>query len=168
MLYKKRAGWSVHMVAVSQHTAKTALALNYRKISLRRELISRDWYDFCSEDESWLINLFHLFQQLLLMLWNISEPALFRPTKWSCAIFCACPGFVSALDFFATGLTQRGISDRSGMSQPTMSCSMPCTIFPKTTVFPHNTLPPTFPRRHQGECFHVQEVEKDVSVKDCC
>lgn len=100
VMYKKSAGRSVYMVAVRQNTAKADLALNYSKLSLRKEQISRDWYDFCSEDESWLISQFHLLQHLRLMLCNISEPALIRPTKWSCATFCACPDFISVLNCY--------------------------------------------------------------------
>ena len=92
---------------------------------LRRERVFRDRADFFMESDEWLLSRFRLPRHLLMELCNALEPQLRRETRRSNAIpVQVC----STLGLLATGILQREIGDRSAISQPSISRTMPAVL----------------------------------------
>ena len=92
---------------------------------LRRERVFRDRADFFKEGDEWLLSRFRLPRHLLMELCNALEPQLRRETRRSNAIpVQVC----STLGLLATGILQREIGDRSAISQPSISRTMPAVL----------------------------------------
>ncbi|KAI2646902.1 hypothetical protein H4Q32_026559 [Labeo rohita] len=95
--------------------------------ALRRERVFLDRRDLLMESDEWLLSRFRLPRHLLVQLCEDLEPQLRRETRRSHAI--PVPVMVlSTLGFLATGTFQREISDRSGISQPTFSRTLPAVL----------------------------------------
>lgn len=94
---------------------------------IRRERLFHDRRDFFRESDDWLMSRFRLPRHLLMELCDLLEPQLRRNTLRSHAIPVSVQ-VLSTLGFLATDSFQREIGDRSGISQPTLSRTMPAVL----------------------------------------
>uniref|UniRef100_A0AAV2LAR2 Uncharacterized protein n=1 Tax=Knipowitschia caucasica TaxID=637954 RepID=A0AAV2LAR2_KNICA len=78
--------------------------------ALRRERTFRDWSDFLSESDDWLLSRFHLPRHVLVQLFEKLEPQLGRQTRRSRAIPVPLQ-VLSTLGVLATGSFQREIAE---------------------------------------------------------
>ncbi|KAL6461017.1 hypothetical protein MHYP_G00309950 [Metynnis hypsauchen] len=94
---------------------------------IRRERVFRDHYDFLAHDDDWLISRFRFPRAVLLELCAELGPVLEREAARSRASPVPLQ-VLTALGFLATGSFQRGLADRSGISQSSLSCAMPAVL----------------------------------------
>ncbi|XP_034036877.1 putative nuclease HARBI1 [Thalassophryne amazonica] len=92
--------------------------------AVRTERVFRDRVDLLSESDDWLLSRFCLPRHVLLELCTSLEPRLQRETRRTCAIPVSLQ-VLSTLGFLATGVFQREIANRSGITQSTMSRILP-------------------------------------------
>ncbi|XP_049898042.1 putative nuclease HARBI1 [Epinephelus moara] len=104
-----------------------ALLEDHANGRIRLERVFRDREDFLAHDDDWLISRFRLPRALLLDLIAELSPILERPTHRNRAI-PAHIKVLTALGFLATGSFQRELSDRSGISQPSLSAALPAVL----------------------------------------
>ncbi|KAL6466706.1 hypothetical protein MHYP_G00245100 [Metynnis hypsauchen] len=94
---------------------------------IRRERVFRDHYDVLAHDDDWLISRFRFPRAVLLELCAELGPVLEREAARSRASPVPLQ-VLTALGFLATGLFQRGLADRSGISQSSLSRAMPAVL----------------------------------------
>ncbi|XP_062373197.1 putative nuclease HARBI1 [Sardina pilchardus] len=94
---------------------------------IRRERVYHDYHDFLAHDDDWLISRFRLPRAILLELCAELGPRLERETARSHALPVPLQ-VLTTLGFLATGAFQRELSDRSGMSQSSLSRAMPAVL----------------------------------------
>lgn len=103
------------------------LLLEEQYARVRRERVFRDRRDLLMESDAWLISRFRLPRHVLINLCNNLEASLKRETRRSNAIPVPVQ-VLATLGFLATGTFQREIGDRAGVSQPTISRTMPAVL----------------------------------------
>lgn len=136
---------------------------------LRRERVFLDRRDLFMESDEWLLSRFRLPRHLLVQLCHDLEPQLRKETQRSHAI--PVPVMVlSTLGFLATGTFQREIGDRSGISQPTFSRTMPAVLaamksfFRRYIQFPYDDGQQSVIKR---EFYEIAGFPNVVGVIDC-
>ena len=136
---------------------------------LRRERVFRDRADFFMESDEWLLSRFRLPRHLLMELCNALEPQLRRETRRSNAIPVPVQVW-STLGFLATGTFQREIGDRSGISQPSISRTMPAVLAAIMSLskryikFPYNNDQQTGIKR---DFYAIARFPNVISAVDC-
>nr|XP_055057063.1 putative nuclease HARBI1 [Misgurnus anguillicaudatus] len=101
-----------------------------------RESVFQDRRNLPNESDEWLMSRFRPPSHLLLELCNNLEPYLQCETRQSRALPFPVQ-VLSTLGFLATGTFQRGIADRSGISQLTMSRMLSFVLAAIRTLIPH-------------------------------
>lgn len=104
--------------------AALALLEDIANRAIRRERVFRDRADLLAHDDLWLISRYRLPRAALLELCAQMGPILQRRTRRNQAIPVQIQ-VLSVLGFLATGTFQREISDRSGISQSSLSRILP-------------------------------------------
>ena len=136
---------------------------------IRRERVFRDRQDFFQESDEWLMSRFRLPRHLLLELCHTLEPHLRRETRRSNAIPAPLQ-VLSTLAFLATGSFQREIGDRSGISQPSLSRTMPTVLRAISSLsaqyirFPYHDAQQTVIKR---EFYEIAEFPNVIGAIDC-
>ncbi|KAL6458637.1 hypothetical protein MHYP_G00321090 [Metynnis hypsauchen] len=111
----------------SWEMAALALLEDIANGRIRRERVFRDHYDFLAHDDDWLISCFRFPRAVLLELCAELGPVLEREAVRSRASPVPLQ-VLTALGFLATGSFQRGLADRSGISQSSLSRAMPAVL----------------------------------------
>ena len=100
------------------------LVLDEQYARVRCERVFRDRRDLLMESDAWLISRFRLPRHVLIDLCNNFDARLKRETRRSNALPVPVQ-VLATLGFLATVTFQREIGDRAGVSQPTISRTMP-------------------------------------------
>uniref|UniRef100_A0A3B4VC25 Putative nuclease HARBI1 n=1 Tax=Seriola dumerili TaxID=41447 RepID=A0A3B4VC25_SERDU len=103
------------------------LVLEEQYARVRRERVFRDRRDLLMESDAWLISRFRLPRHVIIELCNNLDARLKRETRRSNALPVPVQ-VLATLGFLATGTFQREIGDRAGVSQPTISRTMPAVL----------------------------------------
>ncbi|KAL6466678.1 hypothetical protein MHYP_G00244820 [Metynnis hypsauchen] len=111
----------------SWEMAALALLEDLANGRIRRERLFRDHYDVLAHDDVWLISRFRFPRAVLLELCAELGPVLEREAARSRASPVPLQ-VLTALGFLATGSFQRGLADRSGISQSSLSRAMPAVL----------------------------------------
>lgn len=104
--------------------ASLALLEDLANGAIRRERIYRHRHDLLANDDEWLLSRFRFPRAVLLDICAELQPFLERHTQRSHALPVPTQ-VLTTLGFLATGTFQRELADRAGMSQSTLSRTMP-------------------------------------------
>ena len=107
--------------------AYLALLEDLANHALRRERVFKDRADLLGESTEWLLSRYRFPKNVLLDLCHDLGPMLARDTRRTNAIPVHIQ-LLSTLGFLATGTFQREVGDISGISQPSMSRTMPAVL----------------------------------------
>ena len=136
---------------------------------VRCERFFRGHRDLFMESDDWLLSRFRLPRHLLLQLCHNLEPQLRRGTQRSNAI--PVPVHVlSTLGHLATRTFQWEIGDRSSISQPTISRTVPAALATIKSLscqyiqFPYNDAQQTVIKR---EFFEIAGFPNVIGAIDC-
>ena len=107
--------------------AYLALLEDLANHALRRERIFKDRADLLGESTEWLLSRYRFPKNVLLDLCRDLGPMLARDTRRTNAIPVHIQ-LLSTLGFLAIGTFQHEVGDISGISQPSMSRTMPAVL----------------------------------------